>query len=76
MLVVQVADVSGQKRLIADLLTNYDAVAGVHGRPVHNQSDILSCNLTVGLKSVHDVDPVKQLITLNIWMRMVSQSKV
>ena len=63
---------SPEKRLIKHLLANY-ATIGVDGRPVFNYSETVRVNFGVGLISIEDVNEAKQQITLNVWLRFVSQ---
>ncbi|ELU16494.1 hypothetical protein CAPTEDRAFT_218891 [Capitella teleta] len=59
---------SDEKRLIKDLLFEYDRV-GVVGRPVLNTSDIISVRYGLALIQILDLDEKNQVLTTNCWSR-------
>ncbi|XP_078614780.1 neuronal acetylcholine receptor subunit alpha-7-like [Branchiostoma floridae x Branchiostoma japonicum] len=56
-----------QRKLLDKLLKNYNTLE----RPVLNDSDPLTVNLGVTLQQIIDVDEKNQILTTNIWVRMI-----
>ncbi|XP_019632173.1 PREDICTED: neuronal acetylcholine receptor subunit alpha-7-like [Branchiostoma belcheri] len=56
-----------QRKLLDKLLKNYNILE----RPVLNDSDALTVNLGVTLQQIIDVDEKNQILTTNIWVRMI-----
>ena len=66
----QVYDVTAnEKRLIKHLLENY-AKFGTEGLPVNGTQTV---DFGIGLISIEDVNEFKEQITLDVWLRFVSQ---
>lgn len=62
---------SEEKRLIKDLLRNYEEV-GLVGRPVYNMSQTIKVSYGVALIQILDLEEKNQVLTTNIWCRYVS----
>uniref|UniRef100_A0A8C5HTL0 Neuronal acetylcholine receptor subunit alpha-7 n=1 Tax=Gouania willdenowi TaxID=441366 RepID=A0A8C5HTL0_GOUWI len=55
-----------QRRLLRELLVSYNSLE----RPVVNDSDTITVQLTLSLMQIIDVDEKKQVLTTNIWLGM------
>ena len=65
------AEISAEKRLIKQLLRNYEHV-GVVGRPVINTWETINVSYGIGLIQIIDLDEKNQILTTNVWCRYVS----
>jgi Neurotransmitter-gated ion-channel ligand binding domain len=63
---------SDEKRLIKQLLTNYETV-GVVGRPVFNHSQTIRVKYGISLVQILDLNEKDQVLTTNVWNRYVSR---
>jgi len=61
---------SNEKRLIKDLLANYENF-GIIGRPVRNSSDTISVTFGLALIQILDLDERNQILNTNVWSRYV-----
>ena len=62
---------SEEKRLITNLLSNYEKVGRV-GRPVFNTTQTISVQYGLALIQLLDLDERNQILTTNCWNRYVS----
>ena len=61
-------ELSDEKRLIRDLLENYERV-GLIGRPVYNITDTVNVGFGLALIQILDLDEQNQALTTNVWSR-------
>ena len=61
---------SNEKRLIKDLLKNYENV-GIVGRPVRNTSETITVYFGLALIQILDLDEKNQILNTNVWSRYV-----
>jgi len=73
LLIAENAEMSDEKRLIKELLANYEHV-GVVGRPVFDTSDTINVSYGIGLIQILELDQKNQILTTNVWCRYVSTS--
>ena len=55
-----------ERRLLNDLLANYNALA----RPVKNNSDTVKVNIGISLNSIQELDETNQILESIIWHRL------
>ena len=61
---------SNEKRLIKNLLNNYENV-GIVGRPVRNTSETITVYFGLALIQILDLDEKNQILNTNVWSRYV-----
>jgi len=61
---------SDEKRLIKNLLSNYEEV-GIVGRPVRNTSVTVTVAFGLALIQILDLDEKNQILNTNVWSRYV-----